>query len=223
MWYSRPALPNTKAKETQPNMGDQNTGDRWSEFSFTADSGRIVGFVEDFKDFAIARKYVDRLEASGIKIYEHPTEGKITRKAFSPQILQVIACIDDPRLLADPAKTQEWVSKVRSAYMGTEQTGGLTFVDKGTLDDSKSLHQQISYPTGPRPDLRTLEGARYLVTDHEPDEATLHKRRVLNSFFGALIDSIWPVLPEGPGKTVAIRAINRARMECNSCIANGGQ
>lgn len=40
--------------------------------------------------------------------------------------------------------------------------------------------------------------------------------------FKQLVETIWEFLPEGPGKTVAIRAIGSARMECNSAIANGG-
>lgn len=74
-----------------------------------------------------------------------------------------------------------------------------------------------------KPDLRTLEGAFYFLDYHAPNDDTLPRHNAVNKAFQELINQIWNVLPDGPGKTVTIRAIGRARMECNSCIANGGQ
>jgi len=74
-----------------------------------------------------------------------------------------------------------------------------------------------------KPDLRTLEGAIYFLDYHAPNDDTLPRHAAVNAAFQTLIRSIWNVLPDGPGKTVTIRAVGRARMECNSCIANGGQ
>jgi len=57
---------------------------------------------------------------------------------------------------------------------------------------------------------------------HAPTAETLPKHEAVNTAFQHLLDELWDKLPEEPGKTVAIRAIGTARMECNSCIANGG-
>lgn len=74
-----------------------------------------------------------------------------------------------------------------------------------------------------KPDLRTLEGALSYLNYHPPNADTLPRHNAVNSHFQILMEGLWNYLPDGPGKTVAIRAIGRARMECNSCIANGGQ
>lgn len=72
-------------------------------------------------------------------------------------------------------------------------------------------------------DLRTLDGSLNFLNYHSPDEAARINHENVNNNFQVLLSNIWESLPDGPGKTVAIRAINRARMECNSCIANSGQ
>jgi len=73
-----------------------------------------------------------------------------------------------------------------------------------------------------KPDLRTLDGALSYLSCHEPTPDTLPRHLFVNTTFRVLMEGLWNHLPDGPGKTVAIRAIGRARMECNSCIANGG-
>jgi len=73
-----------------------------------------------------------------------------------------------------------------------------------------------------QPDLRTRKGALDFLNYHAPDEAALIEHQTVNSSFQLLVDNIWESIPDGLGKTVAIRAINRARMECNSVIANKG-
>jgi hypothetical protein len=74
-----------------------------------------------------------------------------------------------------------------------------------------------------QPDLRTLDGAKQFLNYHSPDEDDRQRHEAVNSAFQTLIESLWASVPDGPGKTVALRAIGRARMECNSTIANGGQ
>lgn len=70
--------------------------------------------------------------------------------------------------------------------------------------------------------LRTLDEAKSFLDYHSPNGDTLPRHEAVNIAFQKLIEQIWESIPEGPGKTVAIRAIGRARMECNSTIANGG-
>lgn len=85
------------------------------------------------------------------------------------------------------------------------------------------LQNMVREREAARPDLRTLEGALSYLDYHAPNEDTLPRHGAVNEAFQALAQTIWNALPDGPGKTIAIRAIGRARMECNSCIANGGQ
>lgn len=73
-----------------------------------------------------------------------------------------------------------------------------------------------------QPDIRTLKGALDFLNYHSTDDDARVNHENVNNNFQALLSNIWESLPDGPGKTVAVRAINRARMECNSAIANKG-
>jgi hypothetical protein len=72
------------------------------------------------------------------------------------------------------------------------------------------------------PDLRTLEGQLYYLDYHAPDEAASSKHGIINNNFCDLWLTIAVSLPDGPGKTRALHAVNDARMQCNNCIANKG-
>lgn len=67
-----------------------------------------------------------------------------------------------------------------------------------------------------------LEEALDYLSYHAPDDDAKVNHENVNNNFRVLVQNIWDSLPEGPGKTVAIRAIGAARMECNSVIANKG-
>lgn len=69
--------------------------------------------------------------------------------------------------------------------------------------------------------MRKEEALAYLAY-HPPTDETIVHHSAVNIAFQDLMNELWDHIPEGPGKTVAIRAIGRARMECNSAIANGG-
>ena len=85
------------------------------------------------------------------------------------------------------------------------------------------LQQMVRQREQAKPDLRTLDGALSYLDYHAPNADTLPRHTAVNAAFQALCSTIWNQIPDGPGKTVALRAIGRARMECNSAIANGGQ
>lgn len=70
--------------------------------------------------------------------------------------------------------------------------------------------------------LQTIDQAVDYLTYHPPTEEQAEDYKRINNAFQFLMSDIWKLLPEGPGKTLAIRAIGRAIMECNSCIANNG-
>lgn len=73
-----------------------------------------------------------------------------------------------------------------------------------------------------QPDLRTKEGAMHFLDYHAPSQDNGIKHTIVNDNFQSVIKGVWDILPDGPGKTRFIHALNRARMEANSCIANEG-
>ncbi len=74
----------------------------------------------------------------------------------------------------------------------------------------------------PQPDLRTREGADEFLTYRAPDQERADAHHHVNQCFRDLLAEIWDWIPEGPGKTVLVRDLNRARMSANSAIANDG-
>lgn len=73
-----------------------------------------------------------------------------------------------------------------------------------------------------QPDLRTKEGALDFVSYKAPDATAQEKHAEVNDTFRDAVACLWDVLPDGPGKTRFIVAVNQARMAANSCIANEG-
>lgn len=73
-----------------------------------------------------------------------------------------------------------------------------------------------------QPDIRTKEGAIQFINYHSPNQDDINRHVIVNDSFQTLLDSVWNVIPDGPGKTRFVHALNRARMEANSCIANQG-
>jgi hypothetical protein len=88
---------------------------------------------------------------------------------------------------------------------------------------SETFRVDLSQPeANPQPDLKTLEGALYLLTPHELDQTRKSAVVTVNQNFETLLRNIWQNIMPGPGKTRAIHAINRARMECNAAISSYG-
>ena len=73
-----------------------------------------------------------------------------------------------------------------------------------------------------QPDIRTLEGQLEFLQHHAPDEDAQRRHAIVDDATLKLWVNIAPLLPDGPGKTRALHALNHARMEANSCIANKG-
>jgi hypothetical protein len=75
-----------------------------------------------------------------------------------------------------------------------------------------------------QPDLRTLDGARAFLAPKNLglDEPARVAVDHVNLNFDQLLKNIWQHVPDGPGKTVAVRALHSAQMQFNSAIANGG-
>jgi hypothetical protein len=77
-------------------------------------------------------------------------------------------------------------------------------------------------PERTTPDLRTLAGQLDYLGYHAPDEDARVNHENVNNNFRVLWSNIAESLPDGPGKTRALHAVNDARMQCNNCIANLG-
>lgn len=54
-----------------------------------------------------------------------------------------------------------------------------------------------------------------------PEQREVYER--INAAFIACAEAIEPLLPEGPGKTVAIRKLSEARMQANASVALEGR
>ena len=95
---------------------------------------------------------------------------------------------------------------------------------KATVADEKRavISDMPQQEFNPQPDLRTLEGAKSFLDYHKPDDEQLRAHHEVNLRFQELLQHVWLEIPSGPGKTVFIRDLNRARMSANSAIANHG-
>jgi hypothetical protein len=71
--------------------------------------------------------------------------------------------------------------------------------------------------------MRTKDEAIDHFEYHPPTEETLPKHQKVTAIFINVVDKIWDVVPDGPGKTLALRKLSEARMAFNSAIANNGQ
>ena len=56
-----------------------------------------------------------------------------------------------------------------------------------------------------------------------PTESQKPVYSMVTDWFISLVDGIYDSIPDGPGKTHALRKISEARMAVNSAIANDGQ
>lgn len=75
-----------------------------------------------------------------------------------------------------------------------------------------------------QPDLRTLTGAsQFLRRKNVGDQPELNRKlELVEEYFQNLLHNLWVQIPEGPGRTRVVHALNRARMECSSVIVNHG-
>lgn len=69
----------------------------------------------------------------------------------------------------------------------------------------------------------TKEEALEFLKYHVPTNKQVDAYDVVDTNFQELLDYTWDVIPSGPGKVIAIRALNDARMKFNSAIANNGK
>lgn len=71
--------------------------------------------------------------------------------------------------------------------------------------------------------MRSKEDALKLFTYQPPKPGDGVKYKAVTAGFVTLAEQLWDLLPDGPGKTVAFRDLQIARMRANACIALEGQ
>lgn len=71
--------------------------------------------------------------------------------------------------------------------------------------------------------MRTKDEATEHFRYKAPTEETLPKHQKVTDTFINVVEELWDVTPDGPGKTAALRKLSEARMAFNSAIANNGQ
>ena len=62
-----------------------------------------------------------------------------------------------------------------------------------------------------------------VFTYHPPTEAQREIYNRINEVFLTAAQAINSLIPDGPGKTVAIRKLSDARMQANACVALDGR
>jgi hypothetical protein len=70
--------------------------------------------------------------------------------------------------------------------------------------------------------MRTLEETKTLFAHKEPNEHTLPLHLHIEREFQDFIDRTWPLIPDGPSKTLFYRRLHESKMLANSAIANNG-
>ncbi|HEY6232797.1 MAG TPA: hypothetical protein VIW64_16150 [Pyrinomonadaceae bacterium] len=71
--------------------------------------------------------------------------------------------------------------------------------------------------------MRTKEEALEVFTYHAPKPGDGQKFKTVTAGFITLVDTLWDLLPDGPGKTLVFRDLQIARMRANACIALEGK
>jgi hypothetical protein len=69
----------------------------------------------------------------------------------------------------------------------------------------------------------TQDQLKDIFSSHAPTPEQREIYEQINAAFLACVRTIEPLLPEGPGKTVAIRKLAEARMQANASVALEGK
>jgi hypothetical protein len=88
----------------------------------------------------------------------------------------------------------------------------------------RQIREQAKVEASDKPaDFRTKAGAIQHFHYKPPNEDTRPKYGAVTRAFVGLIENTYDLIPDGPGKTHALRKLSEARMAINSAIANEGQ
>lgn len=67
--------------------------------------------------------------------------------------------------------------------------------------------------------MRTLEEARDQFAYHPATDVTAPQHAAVRDLFAETVERLWSAVPDGPEKTLAIRALQTAQMYANLAIA----
>jgi hypothetical protein len=68
-----------------------------------------------------------------------------------------------------------------------------------------------------------LELFRHKKLDPDLDQDRLQRLDAVDVVFQGAVSQLWDLLPDGAGKTHALRKLQTAMMSANSCITNDGK
>lgn len=71
--------------------------------------------------------------------------------------------------------------------------------------------------------MRNLEDALNLFSSYAHTGDARERHQAVDLFFQEAVKGLWHLMPEGPGKTVALRKLQEARLSVNACITNNGE
>lgn len=87
------------------------------------------------------------------------------------------------------------------------------------------MSEQFVSEAPPRQTYRAFDVAaiRDIFSYHAPTEEQRETYERINAAFIQLALEVEPLMPDGPGKTAAMRSLSSARMACNASIALEGR
>lgn len=68
-----------------------------------------------------------------------------------------------------------------------------------------------------------LELFKHKKLDPDLDQDRLARHRLVEIVFERAVSQLWDLMPDGAGKTYALRKLQTAQMSANACIANEGK
>lgn len=127
---------------------------------------------------------------------------------------------DDPETIRIIAEANRIVKNILHVDAENDEQGATSITICGT--EHQEGDSDMSFPSTPQPDLRTLEGQLSFLDYHVPDEQQQHAHAEVNRGIQAAWTILARVVPDGPGKTRLLHKMQAARMEANCVIANYG-
>jgi hypothetical protein len=67
--------------------------------------------------------------------------------------------------------------------------------------------------------MRTLDDARDQFSYHPATEDTAPRHDAIRTAFLGFVAEVWPLIPDGPEKTLAVRRLQEAQMYANLAVA----
>lgn len=148
--------------------------------------------------------------------YDSPLGAKL--REISGQMMKAFEVGGEPEVVFDSqyfdVHAAQRFEAPAEAYSG--RTGKRGPIQDEAAGSTEALDEAAKRLGIVAPDLRTFEGAKSFM-NRRGSCLKLHVA------FNVLLAAVWSEIPEGPGKTVFVRALKRARADALSAIGNCGQ